>query len=127
MKTELNKCFELLLEKLVYDGNSLIAELNEQFLDDRRNIKTSSKSRQFQVIFDSVVSHLLIEEFTESVADLVKNYEKDFLREIKNKQLTHFLGLDVPEKYGNLNCYALFTSHEILIVYCDNSPEINLK
>lgn len=122
MQTELDNCYEVLLTSLYYDGNNLIAEVKEQFVDGRGNIEINSSSRKFNVLFSFVKSYLIIEEFAESIAGLVRNDEKEFLRKMENKLLTEFLGLNVEEIYGNLICYALLTSHEILIVYCEDNP-----
>ena len=126
MKTELDKCYEILLNRLCYDGNNLTAEVEEQFVGKRRKIEINSGSRNFNVVFSSATAHLLVEEFAESVANLVKSSEEGFLQKIENQLLTEQLGLNVPEKYENLNCYALLTSHEILIVFCERPPTVEL-
>jgi hypothetical protein len=126
METEFDNCFEVLLNRLCYDGNNLTVELKEQFVGKRRKIGTNSSSRNFKVVFISPTSHVLVEEFAESVANLVKSSEKGFLRKMKNQSLVKLLGLDVPEMYENLNCYALLTSHEILIVFCEHHPTVEV-
>ena len=126
MKTELDKCFEVLLNRLCYDGNNLTVEVEEQFVGKHKKIETNSNSRNFKVVFSSVTSHLLVEEFAESIVNLVKSNEEGFLRKMQNQSLTEQLGLDIPEKYENLNCYALLTSHEILIVFCERLPTVEL-
>lgn len=127
MKTELDKCFEILLNRLDYDGSNLTVELKEQFVIDKsKKIQTNSSSRNFKVVFNSPTSHLLVEEFAEAVANLVQSNEEGFLRKMENKPLAEQLGLDISERYGSLNCYALITSHETLIVFCELNPTVEL-
>ncbi len=129
MKTALDNCFEVLLNRLYYDGKNLTVELKEQVLvgiGKRKSIESNSDSRDFRVVFSLAVSHLLVEEFAESVANLVQSDEKGFLRKMENQLLNNLLGLDVPGRCENLDCYALLTSHETLIVFCENSPTVEL-
>jgi hypothetical protein len=126
MKTALDDCFEILLENLFYDGVDLTVKLTEQIANQNRNIKTSSDSRNFIVVFSTVMSHLVVEEFAEAVANLVKSSEEGFLKKMDNQLLTNFLGLNILEGYENLNCYALLTSHEILIVFSEHIPTVEL-
>jgi hypothetical protein len=126
MKTELDRCFEVLLNCFCYDGNNINVEVEEQFISKTGKIETNQSSRKFSVTFNSATSHLLIEEFAESVANLVKSSEKGFLRKMENHLLTKQLGLDIGGRYEELNCYALLTSHEILIVYCESLPTVRL-
>lgn len=124
METDLDKCFEILLNQLFYDGKKLIVEVEEQFVTKNKTIEVSADSRKFSVSFDFPTLHLLLDEFAESVVGLVKSNEEGFLRQIENQSLASYLGLDIPEKYRDLNGYALLTSHEILIVFCESKPTI---
>ena len=126
MKTALDDCFEVLLEHLFYDGVDLTAKLTEQIANQNGNIKISSDSRNFRVVFRTVISHLVVEEFAEAAANLVKSSEEGFLKKMDNLLLTNFLGLSISERYENLNCYALLTSHEILIVFSEHIPTVEL-
>ena len=126
MKTVLDECFEVLLEHLFYDGVNLTVLLKEQIKSPRGNIKTSLDSRNYRVVFSVVISHLVVEEFADAVANLVKSSEEGFLKRVENQLLTNFLGLNISERYENLNGYALVTSHEILIVFCEHIPIVEL-
>ena len=126
MKTVLDECFEILLEHLFYDGVRLTVLLKEQVKSPRGNIKTSLNSRNFRLVFSLVISHLVVEEFADAVANLVESSEEGFLKRMENQLLTNVLGLNVSERYENLNCYALLMSHEILIVFCENIPTVEL-
>lgn len=126
MKTTLDDCFEILLEHLFYDGADLTVKLTEQIANQNRNIEISPNSRHFTVVFRTVISHLVVEEFAEAAANLVKSSEEGFLKKMDNRLLTDFLGLNISERYENLNCYALLTSHEILIVFSEYIPTVEL-
>ena len=55
MRTEIDDCYEIQLEKTTYDGITAIIKVTELFIDSKNIIEINSNSRSFEIKFESVV------------------------------------------------------------------------
>ncbi|MCL2076476.1 MAG: hypothetical protein FWH15_08610 [Betaproteobacteria bacterium] len=121
MHTALDSMHDLELDRYVYDGHNLLAEVNELVVGYRHRIVQGS--RRYIVRFAKPAAHAVIEEFPAAVAQLLQGEDIGFLRRVDKTALRTTLGLDL-EQFENLNAYALITAHEVLIAYCAEEPTI---
>ncbi len=126
MDTELDSCYEILFDRLCYDGSTLNIEVTEQIVQKNRAIRPSSESRRFKVTVNDPISYFVVEEFAASVANLTRSEDSGFLRRIESNHLVEALGLsDVYEEPQSLRCYALITSHEIIVIFTNDVPVVS--
>jgi hypothetical protein len=121
MHSALDSLFEIELDRCVYDGHSLVAEVNELVVDSGRRIVQGK--RRLNVLFPRPIAHAITEEFPASYAQLLEGNDIGFLRCIDASSLRIALGLDL-EQFQSNHAYALVTAHEVLVAYCREEPII---
>jgi hypothetical protein len=121
MRTVLDSLHDLELDRCVYDGHDLLAEVNE--LVAGYGGRVAQGSRRYVVRFAKPVAHAITEELPAVVAELLQGEDVGFLRRIDSSRLRMALGLDL-EQFENIHAFALVTAHEVLIAYCVEEPTI---
>jgi hypothetical protein len=121
MHTILDLSHELELDRCVYDGRDLLAEVNELVVEPGGRVVRGP--RRYVVRFAKPVAHAITEEFPAAWAHLLQGEDGGFLRSIDAPALRPALGIDLGQ-FDSFHAYALVTAHEILVAYCAVEPVV---
>ncbi|MGN6828295.1 hypothetical protein [Paucibacter sp. M5-1] len=121
MHTDLDSLHELELDRCVYDGRTLVAEVNELIVGYGGRVVRGP--RRYGIRFARPVAHAVTEELPAAVAALLQAGDGGFLRNVEASALRVALGLDL-EQFEGLLAFALVTAHEVLVAYCTDEPII---
>ena len=125
MRTELDACYEILLERLSYDGRVLTVVVSEQFVQQRNIIAPTSEGRRFKLIATEITSYLVVEEVAALAAGIECSDDSGFLRRCHNQALADALGLNIlHDTLLKLDSYALITSHETIMIFTKQVPDV---
>jgi hypothetical protein len=124
MQTSLDALHELELDRYVYNGRDLVAEVVELIVGNGGRV--AQGHRRYMVRFDKPLAHAVTEELPAAAAQLVQGDETGFLRRVDASALRAALGVDL-EQFEEFHAYALLTAHEVLVVYCLSEPTVEKK
>ena len=121
MQTALDSLHDLELDRCVYDGGDLVAEVIELIVGNGGRV--AQGHRRYKVRFAKPLAHAVTEEFPAAAAQLVQGDDIGFLRRVDASALRTALGVDL-EQFEEFQAYSLLTAHEVLVVYCSNEPTV---
>ena len=121
MDTDLDLLHDLELDRCVYDGQNLEAEVSELVVGYGGCVVRGP--RRYSVRFARPVAHTITEELPAAFAALFQGGDRGFLRDVEAPALRVALGLDLKQLEG-LRSFALVTAHEVLVAYCSDEPVV---
>lgn len=121
MRTVLDSLHDLELDRCVYDGQDLLAEVTELVVGYGGRVVQGE--RRYVVRFARPIAHAITEEFPAAVSQLIQGEDVGFLRRVDALALRAALGLDI-EQFESVRAFALATAHEILVAYCEVDPTV---